>query len=80
MGDEKLNEFLKGVDSRVNGNRIEYFIGDIADEVMKERLGWMSNTKGLKRRVIRFLAGLVIFLGWGFVFLILPQILFGIGA
>ena len=39
VGDEKLNEFLKGVDSRVNGNRIEYFIGDIADEVMKERLG-----------------------------------------
>ncbi len=38
VGDEKLNEFLEGIDSRVNGNRIEYFIGDIADEVMKERL------------------------------------------
>lgn len=39
VGDLKLNEFLEGVDSRVNGNRIEYFIGDIAEEVMKERLG-----------------------------------------
>lgn len=37
IGDVKLNEFLKGVESRVNGNRIEYFIGDIAEQVMKER-------------------------------------------
>lgn len=38
MGDTKLDEFLKGVDSRANGNRIEYFIGDIAEEIMKERV------------------------------------------
>lgn len=35
VGDEKLNEFLNGLSSRVNGNRIEYFIGDIADRVME---------------------------------------------
>ncbi len=36
-GDDKLKSFLYGLDSRVNGNRIEYFIGDVAEQVMKER-------------------------------------------
>lgn len=36
-GDDKLKSFIEGLDSRVNGNRIEYFIGDVAEQVMKER-------------------------------------------
>ena len=38
MGDEKLNEFLEGIDSRVNGNRVEYFIVDVAERVLEKRL------------------------------------------
>ena len=38
VGDEKLNEFLEGIDSRVNGNRVEYFIVDVAERVLEKRL------------------------------------------
>ena len=37
VGDEKLNEFLEGIDSRVNGNRVEYFIVDVAERVLEKR-------------------------------------------
>ena len=37
-GDNKLKVFTEGLEARVNGNRIEYFIGDVAEQVMKERV------------------------------------------
>ena len=36
FGDRKLEDFLIGLKSRVNGNRIEYFIGDVADKVLED--------------------------------------------
>lgn len=37
-GDGKLETFINGLESRVNGNRIEYFIGDVAERCFKERV------------------------------------------
>ena len=38
-GDEKLNEFVENIDYRLDGNRIEYFIPDIAAAIInKERV------------------------------------------
>lgn len=35
MGDEKEKEFIRGLASRINGNRIEFFICDVADRVLE---------------------------------------------
>lgn len=37
-GDNLLNQFLEGLDFVQRGNRKEYYIGDIAEQVMKERI------------------------------------------
>lgn len=37
-GDDKLRVFIDGLESRVNGNRVEYFIGDVAERVLEERV------------------------------------------
>lgn len=36
IGDNKLASFLQGTRCRINGNRIEYFIGDIAQKAANE--------------------------------------------
>lgn len=43
-GDNALNEFLRGIDYRRDGNRILFFVDDVVDQVFKkERIqhyGW----------------------------------------
>ena len=40
----------------------------------------MSSLKGIRGKIARFIVGIIAFLAWVFVFICLPQILFGIGA
>lgn len=35
-GDAKLSAFLDGMAFRINGNRVEYFIGDVAKRCAEE--------------------------------------------
>jgi len=37
-GDAKLERFIQGIDYRKDGNRIEFFVPDVAIAVLKERI------------------------------------------
>ena len=36
VGNEKFKEFTNGMQKRANGNRIEYFIPDVAERVLED--------------------------------------------